>query len=247
MSEHALTEEFRVRTPHKGEWMHTSAEIRAGLADGTMQPEWPARREKAREWSTLGELLQWIEKEESRRARRAKELLAQNPPSDALCRIRTDGREDGPYTPDQIRDMWRSGKLKVDSMYTFDDLDDWFPVRSIVANASGQSRSGGKSAKQKRSPLAIALFTAGAALVGVIAIINDSSPKEKKPSTPFDAGYVLHTTLLQEATRRPSRDQLLLMARDMYTWRIPRERGYGEAEFPEFYRGVVQAYDDHYK
>jgi hypothetical protein len=180
MSDHLLTEEFRIRTPKDGEWMHTAAEIRAGLADGSMNPEWPARREDTRDWSTLGELHQWIQKEEARRARRAKELLAQNPPPDALCKVRNADREDGPFLPEQIRHMWKAGQIKADATYTFDALGEWFPVQNIM-KPPAQRVASPNSDKPKRSPVAIALFAAGVALFAVFSAINSPSSKRTVP------------------------------------------------------------------
>lgn len=67
-------------------------------------------------------------------------------------------------------------------------------------------------------------------------------PQEEK--SPFALGYVYTQLLLAKGTRQPQRSELEVAAREMYTWRLPRERGYREAEFPEFYRGVLKAYDD---
>ncbi len=57
------------------------------------------------------------------------------PPNDALCYILVGEEQTGPYTPDQIRAMWAHGQITAQTLYWFDGLKEWFPVRNFCAAA----------------------------------------------------------------------------------------------------------------
>lgn len=74
-----------------------------------------------------------------------------------------------------------------------------------------------------------------------------SSPDQPHARTPYQVGYVMGYALFAEAKRQGPRSQLPELARFMFAGDIPRKQGWGDAEFPEFYRGFLKAYDDKYK
>lgn len=59
-----------------------------------------------------------------------------------LYYIEVNGRREGPYTPDQLRSHWNTGKIPVEAFYWQDGMDDWRSLREItplLGGAAGKS------------------------------------------------------------------------------------------------------------
>ena len=66
--------------------------------------------------------------------RKARQNAATNPPPTADCYLLRNGQQDGPFTPSQIRSMWKAGTISSDTLIYDEQLGDWRPVKSFCRN-----------------------------------------------------------------------------------------------------------------
>ena len=114
-------DEYLVKTPHDGDWFYSHAELEAGLTRRQLDHAWPVRKDSETNWTTLGALFPRIIAEQK----------SYQPPKDAHCYLLRNGKQEGPFIPEQIRNMWSAGQITVDALYWFDGLEDWFPVKNF--------------------------------------------------------------------------------------------------------------------
>lgn len=65
-----------------------------------------------------------------KRCLRKRELM-RNPPARAQLYLFREGEQEGPYPPNQIRGMWKTGQIEADALCCFAKADEWFPVRTF--------------------------------------------------------------------------------------------------------------------
>lgn len=80
--------------------------------------------------------------------------------------------------------------------------------------------------------------------LAILSILVNWMGGGSSASGPYRLGYSMGETVFAEATRQGPRDQLDGLAHFMFTGQAPREAGYTDAQYPEFRRGFIKAYDD---
>ena len=152
-------EEYLVQTPTDGEWWFTLAEIEIRLASKQVGLTWPARKASDSKWTTIGDLF----------PRFAIEQKSYNPPPNALCYITRGGQRDGPFSPDQIRNMWAAGELTADTLYWFDGLADWCPARNFCQAVPEATAAASPVSNNPESFSVVMFLTVLCPIIGVVA------------------------------------------------------------------------------
>jgi GYF domain 2 len=80
----------------------------------------------------------------------AEAYAERSPPATAECYLWRDNRQEGPFTPGQIKSMWDSGAITADTLYYYPGLPDWRPVRSFCLNAAWQGSTTSEAALLRR-------------------------------------------------------------------------------------------------
>lgn len=73
-----------------------------------------------------------------------------NPPATAECYLWREERQEGPFTPGQIKSMWDSGAITADALYYYPSLPDWKPVRSFCLNTAWQGATNSEAVLLRR-------------------------------------------------------------------------------------------------
>lgn len=103
-----------------------------------------------------------------------------NPNPRAQCTIWVNGEEKGPFTPGQIRSMWNAGNLTADTLFIYEELNEWRPIKSFCQIDEVDTNIGSESDGSASIVLGVMLIIFG--LVSSLYFISeyDVSVKTEK-------------------------------------------------------------------